>query len=64
MEKDEKRIMLILYTWEQDVLEISGPYTSFCFIFFTRARYDDLSSSSSLGCQVVQKEICLEGVDV
>jgi hypothetical protein len=30
-EKDEKRIMLILYTWEQDVLEISAPYTSFLF---------------------------------
>jgi hypothetical protein len=29
MEKDEKRIMLILYTWEQDVLDISALHFVF-----------------------------------
>lgn len=71
----DKIIMLMLYTWEQGILEISAPYlrhyitlflffssSSFneqdmrtCIIFSTRARYDDISSSSSLGYQVVQK---------
>jgi hypothetical protein len=34
----DKIIMLILYTWEQDVLEISAPFTSFLFLLLHKSK--------------------------